>query len=130
LTLPTTDAQYNAVSDWQGRQNGGGLDTTQHPPRPWCDGLKIDSLYQFSKRHEGWTEASNSHWGVGDSLFAAFRFQDIIDQVVTQSNLRLMVKQFYEQIFYVRNGSAYVTPQYAFDVANYPAINRICTFKP
>lgn len=120
----------DSVIAWQNRQVGGGVDSN-NPNRPWCDGAGLDSIYSLSKRHEGWTHAPNSHWGIGDSLFAQVRFQDFFEDDVALAMARWDLQYKYELLFYYP--SIYVDPENRLDGAqssDYQAAKSICSFLP
>ena len=133
LTLPP-GVSREAIRDWQLRQNGGGLDTANN--RPWCDSALLDSIQRFAKRHEGWTKQANSHWGIGDSVFAAVgtRIQDSIETFVSDLSFngqpdRVWALNHYAIMFY-RPRTPFTVPQADFEQPEYARISRICTFKP
>lgn len=122
----------DSVIAWQNRQMGGGTDAN-NGNRPWCDTTALDSMYRLAKRHEGWTQATNSHWGIGDSLFAQARFQDLFEDIVSGMSLsgaRWDLKYKYELLFYYPG--IYKNPEEILDKSgpDYQAMSHICSFLP
>ena len=144
LTYKASMAVKDTISRWQKRQLG--VDSTGNPfdtnngSRRWCNSALIDSTARFAKRHEGWGKARNSHWGIGDSVFAnpQTRLQDYLDGWVwpvdptTGKVSGRVTWSWYGEIFYAQ-GSPYAVPQRAYDRQNgpeYTAVSSICSFLP
>lgn len=74
------------------------------------------------ERHEGVTQASDSHYGVANQAFLAHRPERTLEALylfrVPQARLQHRAYQIYEQ--FVRGPRH--TPQVAFDRTDYPAI--------
>jgi hypothetical protein len=105
---------------WYNDQNGLGSGT--------CLAPDLATLLSSVDRHEGVTQAANSHFGVANTQFSLLRPDRLLEKLVTQGSdtqLRALVEKTFSDF---KTKGAYRAAQRQFDAVDTPIVNAIgCT---
>lgn len=119
LVPPQASTPAGAAA-WYTDQNGIGSGN--------CLASNVGTLLANVDRHEGTTQAPNSHFGVANTQFASLRPDRLFERIVTQGSdaqLYALVERTFSD-FIVKG--TYKAAQKAFDVQDTPNVNAIgCT---
>jgi hypothetical protein len=99
---------------WHADQNGKGSGT--------CTQAVFAYMVPFAERHEGVTEAPNSHWGITQHLYDTNDYEQRLEEVYSQTDRDVVVRSAAYDVFVHLHDqtSVWSAQQAAFDKAEYP----------
>jgi hypothetical protein len=116
-TTPPTPSQV-----WHADQNG--------QPGGTCSQAMFAILEPFVRRHEGVTQASNSHWGITQRFYQNGNAEQRLEQIYRNTADHAVVRQAaYDEWVRLHSGS-HSNQQAAFDAAEYPALSAAIGCNP
>jgi len=117
---PPTNTTPKPSKSWYQDQNGRGSGT--------CGSSGIALLASNVERHEGKTQAQNSHFGVANKEFALLQPQFLMERQYSQADEATFRRQVFDSLDVFLKTGAYNTAHDSFDLADIPNVYALgCT---